>query len=180
MELVGEDERIQALFRELKLEDERVMPRFATVWNRAHVTLQPRRAFKLSFVAVTLVLLCTLVSLAWWSRQWQGGQIPDRVAVVAPSIPKVVAPIAEETNPAPPKVSGQRNIKSQSRKFVAPRHTKTLGASQTEIATVTTISSWQSPTSALLRSPGDEMLTSLPQLNENANELKSFLPNREK
>jgi hypothetical protein len=39
------------------------------------------------------------------------------------------------------------------------------------------ISSWQSPTISLLRSPAGEVLTSLPQLTETVNELKSFLPN---
>ena len=40
------------------------------------------------------------------------------------------------------------------------------------------ISSWQSPTETLLSSPNDDLLKSLPQLNENSTELKSFLPNR--
>ena len=34
MELNGEEERIQALFRELKLADERAAPPFVTEWQR--------------------------------------------------------------------------------------------------------------------------------------------------
>ena len=48
MELVGEEKRIQALFSELRAEDESVTQRFATVWNRAEaqasaVRIQPSR-----------------------------------------------------------------------------------------------------------------------------------------
>jgi hypothetical protein len=38
-----------------------------------------------------------------------------------------------------------------------------------------TLASWQSPTAALLDSPSDELLKSLP-LNQTVDELKSFLP----
>jgi hypothetical protein len=40
------------------------------------------------------------------------------------------------------------------------------------------ITDWESPTSALLSSSSDELFSSLPQLNENANGLQSFLPSR--
>jgi hypothetical protein len=40
------------------------------------------------------------------------------------------------------------------------------------------ITSWQSPTSALLSSPSDEVFSSLPQLNQSASDLRSFLPSR--
>jgi len=38
------------------------------------------------------------------------------------------------------------------------------------------IESWQSPTATLLDSSSDELLKSLPQLNQTVDELKSFLP----
>src|SRR6266542_5247045 len=79
MELVGE-ERIQALFSELRLADEQSVPSFAAVWNRAQSrTYRPQRAFNLSFVAATALLVCALVSLALWSRQWQQSQPPSVV-----------------------------------------------------------------------------------------------------
>jgi hypothetical protein len=40
------------------------------------------------------------------------------------------------------------------------------------------IANWTSPTSAWLESPSDEMFSSLPELNQSATQLKSFLPNR--
>jgi len=41
------------------------------------------------------------------------------------------------------------------------------------------LASWQSPTASLLSSSSDSLFKSLPQLNENSTQLKSFLPNRE-
>jgi hypothetical protein len=38
------------------------------------------------------------------------------------------------------------------------------------------ISNWQSPTITLMESPSDDVLTSLPQLDQSATELKTFLP----
>src|SRR5205807_5389754 len=87
MEFVGDEKRIQALFRELQLADEHVAPRFATIWNRAQSeSIRPRRAFNFSFAAVTLLLVCALGSLAWWSMRWQPSQKSNVVATV-PSIP---------------------------------------------------------------------------------------------
>ena len=41
------------------------------------------------------------------------------------------------------------------------------------------LANWQSPTASLLSSSSDSLFKSLPQLNENSVELKSFLPKRE-
>jgi len=75
MELVGEQKRIQALFSELRLADEQAAPLFAGVWNRAQArtlrTVRPR-AFNLSFVAATALLVVAFVSLAaLWARYSQ-------------------------------------------------------------------------------------------------------------
>ena len=79
MELVGEEKRIQALFSEVRLADGQTTPSFAGVWNRAQSkTIRTRRAFNLSFVAATVLLVCAWASLVWWSKQWQ--QNPDVVA----------------------------------------------------------------------------------------------------
>jgi hypothetical protein len=40
------------------------------------------------------------------------------------------------------------------------------------------IANWSSPTSALLESPSNEIFSSLPELNQSATQLKSFLPSR--
>jgi hypothetical protein len=53
-----------------------------------------------------------------------------------------------------------------------------LAQQRLEVREVAALSSWRSPTATLLSSQNDALLNSLPQLNENARELKSFLPNK--
>jgi len=182
MELVGEEKRIQAQFRELRLEDEQVTPRFATIWHRAQVgTSAPRSRFSLSLVTATALSVCAAVSLAWLTKQWQRQQAS--LPVTGVNLIPGVSPTAAEAKRQVKVVSSsdpnrRSNSKSLSIKLTVRRHAELLAAKRAEIRNAVAISSWQSPTTALLRSPGDEVLTSLPQLNQSANELKSFLPSR--
>lgn len=186
MELVGEEKRIQALFSELRLADEQAVPRFAAVWHRAQArTARPARAFNLSFVMATALLLCALVSLALWSKYSQRN--PQQTAAAVPGVatptsgPIVTVVKKPEVNPS---VSGVKRIRfssiSRAQRLVVQRHALMLAANRKAAREAEAISTWQSPTSALLKSQNDELLKSLPQLNENADELKSFLPNKPK
>jgi hypothetical protein len=180
MELVGDEKRIQALFRELRLEDECITPRFATIWNRARSeSIRPRRAFNFSFTAATLLLVFALGSLAWWSIRWPRTQQPNAV-VAGPSIPSV-ASTQEALNPEPSHVSTvepryRSSFKSRSARFAVRRNAEMLAARRAAIREAAAISSWQSPTATLLSSQNDELLKSLPQLGDSVNALKSFLP----
>lgn len=179
MELVGEEKRIPALFSELRLADEQTMPSFAAVWSRAQPkTIRSVRAFNLSFVAATALLVCALASLALWSRAWEQNQ--DSVANV-PAVP-LTTPVlvAKRPEPNPPSREQRHSSSFGSRrlKLAARRQALMLAASKRSTRDAKAITSWQSPTATLLRSPSDEVLTSLPQLNQSVNELRSFLPSR--
>ena len=192
MELVGEEKKIQTLFSELRLADEQAIPRFAAIWNRAQArALRPRRAFNLSFVAATALLICALVSLAWWSRHWQRTRQPNVVAIA----PSGVVPDLKPSEVVPASKESSAPIGSEPKKAVTAAHRLELSArlraeriaSRDEANLLaaakkqaTAISSWQSPTATLLSSPNDDLLKSLPQLNESTNDLKSFLPNTPK
>src|SRR5258705_10614606 len=83
MESVGNEKRIQALFRELKLADERLAPEFIKVWNRAQaISPGSPRVFKISFaVATAALLVITLSALVLWSRNVKpGDQVDPKVA----------------------------------------------------------------------------------------------------
>ena len=192
MELAGEEKKIQTLFSELRLADEQTAPSFSAIWNRAQArALRPRRAFNLSFVAAIALLICALVSLAWWSRHWQRTRQPNVVAITSSGVvpdlkPSEVAP-ASKVSPTPsgsePKkpASAEHRFEVSARlraERLAARQEANLLANAKKQATA--ISSWQSPTATLLSSPNDDLLKSLPQLNESANDLKSFLPNTPK
>ncbi len=180
MELSGDEKRIRASFRELRLEDERVTPRFAAVWNRAHFR-SARRETALDFrIAAAVVIVCLAVfSLALLSRYWQRTpRLNDAVAngVFKPGV-----------NPA--QIKKDRELVQRDKRVqvvrkpglvrFAPRsQTAKLAARRSTTPDAIALSRWQSPTTGLLRSPGDEVLRALPQLNQTLHDMESFLPNR--
>jgi hypothetical protein len=183
MELVGEEKRIQALFSEVRLADEQTIPSFVGVWNRAQAkTIRPQRAFNLSFVAATALLVCALVSLAWWSRHWQ--RSPEVIAnapAVPASSPAKAGGENKEANSSPP--VGRRvasSSKSNAIKLAARREALLVAANRKATHEAKAIASWKSPTATLLDSSSGELLKSLPQLNQTVDELKSFLPSQPK
>ncbi len=162
MELVGEEKKIQTLFSELRLADNQTLPSFSATWSRAQERgLRPRRVFNLPFAVATALLICALVSLAWWSTRWQHTQQPNVVAITPSGVVPDLKP--SEVVPAGGKI---------------PAPSGSLLAAAKKQATA--ISSWRSPTATLLSSANDDLLKSLPQLNESTNDLKSFLPNTPK
>lgn len=186
MELVGEEKRIQALFSGSRLADEQTTPSFAGVWNRAQAkTSRTQRAFNLSFVAATALLVCALVSLAWWVSRSQRSQ--EAMVASAPSItnsaPQNVVPAAvQPVNDAggqpvnnPRSSNNPRVVRSAAR-----RQTVTVASSQKTLRDAKAIEDWQSPTATLLDSSSDALLKSVPQLNQSVDDLKSFLPNQPK
>ena len=184
MELVGEEKRIQALFSEVRLADEQTAPSFVGVWNRAQAkTTRTQRAFNLSFVAATALVVCALVSLAWWVNHAQR----NRHAVVAtvPSItnvdPKnVVQPPAKAVVGFFKVPQPRSSDRSRALKLAARRQAVLMAANRKAARDAKAIESWQSPTATLLDSPSDEMLKSVPQLNHSVDELKSFLSSQPK
>jgi hypothetical protein len=180
MELSGEEKRIRASFLELRLEDERVTPQFSAVWNRAHFR-RARRQTALAFrIAAAVVIVCfAFFSLALLSRRWQR----------SPRSNYAVANGAFKSSAGPPQIKKDQELVQPDRKAQVvrkralvgnARHSQTakLAARRSTTRDTIALSRWQSPTTGLLRSPGDEVLRALPQLNQTLRELESFLPNR--
>jgi len=181
MELPGHEKKIQALFRELKLADERVAPEFKRVWNRAQATSPGSpRVFKISLAVATALLVITLSSLVLWSQNWRRSNQPNPGIATTRATPG--------STPAPPPgkpeptllgvVEPPNRVKSNrwDRKVVARRHAD-LNARNPSLREAVAISSWQSPTAMLLQSSADNVLTSLPQPDGSLTNLKTFLPN---
>ena len=186
MELSGEEKKLQALFSELKAADEAVAPRFARVWNRATPSAGRAFVFNPAFVGALALLVCAVVALAVWSRYRQPA---PQVAVVkaTPSTattantPSNTPSIDTSTLVATPGVTMAPSNKDRTlrrKNAIASRNDVQLAANRKLTRDVKAITDWESPTSALLSSSSDELFSSLPQLNENANGLQSFLPNR--
>jgi len=176
MELIGEEKRIRALFSEARFADEQTVPSFAGAWNRAQAkTVRPTRAFKLSFVAATALLICSVLSLAWWSRHWP--QNHDAVIANFPSTASETIQVGQPANnPQPAKVAQHhRSDRARTLQLAARRQAVLVAAGKKTLRDAKAIESWQSPTAKLLDSSSDGLLKSLPQLTQTVKELKSFL-----
>ena len=183
MEYVGEEKKIQALFRELRLESERVTPRFTTMWARAQAApARPLRAFNLSFALATALLVCALVSLALWSRH------VDRPVVTIANLPSNAG--APPATPSPKSKEDQTMVfRPKIATLKKPRANKAAIHQEavaedvlmnSEITSAKAISNWESPTASLLRSPSEQVLTTVPQFNDAVKDMKSFLPGADK
>lgn len=181
MALAGNEKIIPALFRELKLADERVAPEFISVWNRVQATSPgSRRVFKISFAVATALFVITLCSLVLWSRNWQRSQ-PSNPSMAGASVKLGSTPAPPLATPGPTQLGVAETlnrVKSNrwDRKLAARRQAD-LNARNAAIREAVSISSWQSPTATLMQSPADNVLTSLPQFDRSLTELKTFLPN---
>jgi hypothetical protein len=179
---IGDDQKIRALYSELKFADEQTAPRFAAVWQRAQSrSLKPRRAFNLSFAAVTALLIFALASLAIWSKYSQPSAPAMAFGTVSAVSDFPTVQINKGAEVATPIVLVKEirpSIKSRPNKLGTQRQSLLIASSRVA-KEAKALESWQSPTASLLTSSSDDIFKSLPQLNENASELKSFLPNRE-
>jgi len=187
MEFAGNEKKIQTLFRELKLEDEHLASRFGRLWHRAEATTRrPRRAFKISFAVVTSLLVFAL-SLALWTRTWQWSQqhgtgVANQSTKRGPTPGPTATPqfaLSEPKQPVLAISSDRTRSIRRARKLAAERQAQ-LTARDSATLEARAILSWQAPTTMLMQSPAEDVLTSLPQLDQSVTELKSFLPGSQK
>jgi len=182
MDLIGDDQSIRALFSELKFVDETTAPGFTATWHRAQArSLQPRRAFKLSFAAATALLVLGLVTMAIWSNRSKPAANVSAYATVPASKDFKATVSKKESQPVDKqenRTSEATAVKVRRSGSVASRRAIEMAGTRKVFNDAKTIESWQSPTASLLSSPSDDLFKSLPQLNENANGMKSFLPGR--
>jgi hypothetical protein len=155
MELGGTEKRIQALFSELSLEDHAHVPRFQQLWTRVEKTGRAP-LFRKSW-AVAVVVIAAVGSYALWSRQSQLNIAPLEIPTPAS------AQIASVVEPARPHQPRKKRIVRQRRP-------------DSVFSEATLLSRWQSPTQNFMQSPSSVSFNSLPQLDQSAKDLESFLP----
>ena len=160
MQLAGTEKRIQALFSELSLEDRTHVPRFEQLWTRVERTT-PARGFRGAW-AVAIVVIAAASSFALWSRQSQTVLNIAPLDIPTPASPQLnqVASVVEPAKPHQPR----------KKRIVRQRQSDSV------FSEATLLSSWQSPTESFMQSPSSVSLNSLPQLNQSAKDLESFLP----
>jgi type VI protein secretion system component VasF len=184
MGLSGEEKKLQALFSELTAADEQAAPQFGATWNRAQSAPRKVRGFNPVFVAATLLLVFGVVAVAVWSRYSRTTPSPQPVIVGAPQNPSSTsgaqAPPARivETAETPAPKTKHAVIASHRNKATSQPNAMLAAANRKLQKDAKSIANWTSPTSAFLESPSDEIYGSLPELNQSATQLKSFLPSR--
>lgn len=182
MKTIGEQQNFQTLFCELRLENERLAPRFSGVWNTAQARSRPRVGFKFAFVATGALVVVSLLSLALVLGGRASNQQQESRVVNPPASPtNGPASGGLETTPKPI-VTLRSNYR-----FASTRRAMKLGKlrrlkapREYEFRDALAVSNWQSPTAMLMDSPADDVLMSVPQLYRSVNQLMSFLPETQK
>ena len=157
MELDGTEKRIQALFSELSLEDCTRAPRFEQLWTRVEKTT-PAPMFRRSWAAAVVVIAAATL-FALWSRQSQTVLNIAPLEIPTPASPQV-ALVVEPARPHQPR----------KKRIVRPRQPDSV------LSEAAQLSRWQSPTQNFMQSSSSVSFNSLPQLNQSAKDLESFLP----
>jgi len=176
MKSVGDEQRIQALFREFTTHELHDLPTFNRLWSaevglpREHVSFK-----RSSIVIASTAVIAVVFSLAIWkSPEPAKTSNPSSYTGSPKKMLALVAPIATET----PKrivihVARRRRHNSQ---LSAQRRKMELSMMEKSLA----LSRWQSPTSLIMEfATSSAVARSLPQLTESVRDLKSFLPNAE-
>jgi hypothetical protein len=179
MVLAGNEKKIQALFHEIKVADEMIAPGFPGVWNRVQArSTEPSRAFKITFAVATAVFVLTLCTFMLWLQNRQQPNPATAIISIAPDstpIPVLAAPGPTQPGVVEAPVRTKPNHRDRRLRV---RRQADINALNAASVTAGSISDWQSPTAMLMQSPADDVLTSLPQLDQSRTELKTFLPNK--
>jgi len=174
MNLNGDEKRIRQLFREMSLDDQRRAPQFASVLAaaRSGMVRSQNRTRSLRFAAaVAMLCAALLIAMAIIVRSSKpNGPARDEQAI-APTAPPEASPSFA------PKHAGGTAPEIKPRRVIIKRARHHQSTDQLAVA-MNSLFAWQSPTASLLKTPGDELLRSLPRLGESLQTIKSFSPDQ--
>lgn len=169
MELVGGEKRIQALFSELKLQDQSIAPSFDRLWQSAQTT-KPNRIASMQPIVVLGSLM--IIGAAWTIGvlSTDALMLPASQDDVAMSVPISVATGTEVAKKHRPKTHSTIRRKKR----------RPAELDETAIDQAVALASWQSPTYGLMESAVPSAFKTLPDLGQSAQELESYLSNEVK
>ena len=174
MNLNGDEKRIQQLFREMSLDDQRRAPQFASVLAAAGsgMARSQNRTRSLRFaMAVAMLCAALLIAMAIIVRPSKPqGPARDEQAT-GPTIPPETPPSIAQRQP----VIGTPGVEPGR---VIIKHTRHRRTTDQLTNAMNSLFAWQSPTASLLKTPSDELLRSLPRLGESLQTIKSFSPDQ--
>ena len=167
MELAGDEKRIQALFSELRLEDQSTAPSFDRLWNSARIIQPERIAFTQPLAALCAFAVIAVVFVLGLKSSEPA--IQDIAEVSVPFALPSVEPRLETWKESKPRF--RRTVRRRNVRANEPDH---VAIQQAEV-----LASWQSPTVGLMDPTAGAFLSSLPTLTESVKELESYLSNNE-
>ena len=177
MELAGDEKRIQALFSELSRDDAQAAPRFEKLWREASPAQRVPPFSKPLVVIVATLIVAFAVLFVTVSRDKAPAE--QNVQNLAPQpIPSRPASQAlKPDNSEPDNKVAQRRTPSHShrRRTLARRPQREPALAQQAAM----LANWKSPTENFMTSPTRSVFNSLPQLDESAKDLESFLSTKE-
>jgi hypothetical protein len=159
-----DEEGIRRLFRDQRQADERLAPHFSATLEAA---LSRRRvAHSGRLVLRSAVALGALVAIIFSVFFFLPRSVDEQPAIVAyePDQPDNAASSTPVVLPPRPKRPAIRPPRSTRKHRESPQRAETL------------ISQWRSPTDFLLRTPGDELLKTVPRVGTSAIEIKMNFP----
>jgi hypothetical protein len=178
MEIIGDDKKLRALYSGTRFGDEQVVPSFSATWHRAQSRAkQPRPTVAFAFASALALVIFAVATFAVWSKY---SQQPQTYSAFATAAAANLAPLANKggSEATVPTLPVNHPVRSRANRLAAQRQQLLVAENRKVQKEAKEIASWQSPTASLLSSSSDDLFKSLPQLNQNATEMKSFLPNR--
>jgi len=164
MALVGDEKRIQALFSDLKFQDQSIAPSFDRLWNSVPHTKPKRLAFVHPMVVfATLALFGAICVVALSSKQ----TAKVDVSLASDAAP-AVTPIEAAVEPA-------KKLSRRSHRTIVRRNVRHVEPEHVVIEQAAVLSSWQSPTGSLMETTNSSVVTSLPEFNQSVRDLQSYL-----
>jgi RNA polymerase sigma-70 factor (ECF subfamily) len=123
---------------------------------------------RLRAVTAAVVVLAAVSSFALWSKY---NSIQNVLNITPLEIP---APAKPQLSQFAAVVESPRAPRQHQKRTMRPRETE-----NTYLREAALLSHWQSPTQNFMQSPGGVSFSSLPQLDQSAKDLESFLPKKE-
>ena len=166
-----EERTIRELFRQLRRNDESGAPSFVDSLAPASSRYERGSRLRLGWQVAVAIVVALLLGGAWLIFSRRDTKTPGQANTVNSNI--APAPRAESPPPNPttssiegPTIKPDRQHQKQRRSQLRP---ETLLLSQ-----------WRSPTESLMRAPGEQLLKTIPRLNESLIEIKLIEPTQQK
>jgi hypothetical protein len=174
MELPGEENRIQALFCELRLEDQLLAPGFEKIWHCAQAKRPKERlALNRLVVLITSAMIVAAFCLLLLRSPTGLGEPRDEVGGLRETVSSTSVPVNRQDRVADAGPSRPVQSKSLQRKKLPVRRKTELAARVFPESVA--LSNWRSPTTRFMEHPSGPVLNSLPQMNESVRDFQSFL-----